>query len=233
MKEMQQLRRIAVKLETSGTAIPLAETRLYKGGFGFVVLQAYVPITQNRAQDTSPLCTAYRITTDAFGNRKQFNKDIYNLPYIGDKEIAGEKYMLFERLLPRAFAATVGELEIVFHYSEIADNTVVSRIAGSVYRTTVAEGGVSDGEIVAPPAGELAQLNDLISKFERLEYNVDALLQPPDCSEADRVGTPSVEIDETGKFKFGYLKGKDGANAIIQWGVNGASPMSTVKWKEV
>lgn len=37
MQEIRQLWRIAVKLGTSGTAIPIAETRLYKGGYGFVV----------------------------------------------------------------------------------------------------------------------------------------------------------------------------------------------------
>ena len=37
MKEIQQLRKIAVRLGVSGTAIPIAETRLYKGGDGFVV----------------------------------------------------------------------------------------------------------------------------------------------------------------------------------------------------
>ena len=76
MKEIQQLRKIAVKLGVSGTVIPLAQTRLYKGGYGFVVLQAYVPYTQNRSPTTSPLCRVFRTTLDRCGNRKQFNKDI-------------------------------------------------------------------------------------------------------------------------------------------------------------
>ena len=82
MKEIQQLRRIAVRLGVSGTAIPIAEARLYKGGYGFVVLQCYVPVTQNRSPTTSPLCTVFRSTVDKFGNRKQFNKDIYNMLYV-------------------------------------------------------------------------------------------------------------------------------------------------------
>lgn len=114
MKEIQQLRKIAVKLGVSGTAIPVAETRLYKGGYGFVVLQVYVPYTQNRSTTTSPLCTVFRTTLDKFGNRKQFNKDIYNLLYADDAEIQNEKYMLFETPLPKAFTDTVGELELVF-----------------------------------------------------------------------------------------------------------------------
>ena len=84
MKEIQQFRRIALKIGVSGTVIPISETRLYKGGYGFVVLQAYVPYTQNRSQDTSPLCTVFRTTLDKFGNRKQFNKDIYNMIYTED-----------------------------------------------------------------------------------------------------------------------------------------------------
>ena len=84
MKEIQQLRRIAVRLGVSGTAIPIAEARLYKGGYGFVVLQCYVPVTQNRSPTTSPLCTVFRSTVDKFGNRKQFNKDIYNMLYVDD-----------------------------------------------------------------------------------------------------------------------------------------------------
>ena len=119
MKEIQQLRRIAVKLGVSGTAIPIAETRLYKGGYGFVVLQCYVPNTQNRSPTTSPLCTVVRTTLDKFGNRKQFNKDIYNMLYTTDAEIENAKYMVFECPLPKAFTDTVGELEIVFTYSEL------------------------------------------------------------------------------------------------------------------
>ena len=38
MKEIHQLRRIAVKLGVSGTAIPIAETRLYKGAMHGVSL---------------------------------------------------------------------------------------------------------------------------------------------------------------------------------------------------
>lgn len=225
MKEIQQLRKLAVKLETSGSAIPLNETRLYKGGFGFVILQVYVPATQNRSSGTSPLCTVYRITTDAFGNRKQFNNDIYNLLYIDDVEIDCKKYMLFERPLPKAFTETVGDLEIVFNYSEIDGNVVVSRLASSVYRTIVAEGGVSNGETVDPLGAELARLNDLNVKLEYLEDSVDALLQQPDCDEADRVGTPHVELTDDGRLKFSELRGADALSlqAVIHTNIEPAN----------
>ena len=211
MKEIQQLRKIAVKLGVSGTVIPLAQTRLYKGGYGFVVLQAYVPYTQNRSPTTSPLCTVFRTTLDRFGNRKQFNKDIYSLLYTEDAEIENEKYMLFETPLPKAFTDTVGELELVFTYSEVdRDNKATTRLASGIYKTTVDDSGVSSGETVDPVGGELARLNDMTVKVEQLEDSVDALLQPPDNTDAGKVGTPSVGLTEDGRLKFNELKGEKG-----------------------
>lgn len=170
MKEIQQLRRIAVKLGVSGTAIPIAETRIYKGGYGFVGLQCFVPYTQNRSSDTSPLCTVFRTTIDKFGKRKQFNNDIYNMLYVGYVEMENAKYMVFECMLPKAFTDTVGELELVFTYSEVnAEDKAVSRLASGVYRTNVFDGDVSDGETVDPTGGELARLNDLTIKLDQLD----------------------------------------------------------------
>ena len=211
MKEIQQLRRIAVKLGVSGTAIPIAEARLYKGGYGFVVLQCYVPVTQNRSPTTSPLCTVFRTTLDKFGNRKQFNKDIYNMLYVDDAAIENAKYMVFECPLPKAFTDTVGELELVFTYSEVnGDDKAATRLASGIYKTNVGDGDVSDGATVDPVGGELARLNDMTVKVEQLEDSVDALLQPPDNSDADKVGTPSVSLTDDGRLKFSELKGEKG-----------------------
>lgn len=219
MKEIQQLRRIAVKLGVSGTAIPIAETRLYKGGYGFVVLQAYVPYTQNRSPTTSPLCTVFRTTLDKFGNRKQFNKDIYNLLYTDDAEIENAKYMVFETPLPKAFTDTVGDLELVFTYSEVnAENKAATRLASGIYKTTVGDSDVSSGDTVDPTGGELARLNDMTVKMEQLEDSVDALLQPPDNTDAGKVGTPKVELTEDGRFKFSELKGDKGETGEITVG---------------
>lgn len=219
MKEIQQLRRIAVKLGVSGTAIPLAETRLYKGGYGFVVLQAYVPYTQNRSPTTSPLCTVFRTTLDKFGNRKQFNNDIYNMLYVDDAEIENAKYMVFETPLPKAFTDTVGDLELVFAYSEVnTENEAATRLASGIYKTTVADSDVSTGDTVDPTGGELARLNDMTVKMEQLEDGVDALLQPPDNTDADKVGTPSVELTEDGRLKFSELKGDKGETGEITVG---------------
>ena len=219
MKEIQQLRKIAVKLGVSGTAIPIAETRLYKGGYGFVVLQAYVPYTQNRSPTTSPLCTVFRTTLDKFGNRKQFNNDIYNMLYVDDAEIENAKYMVFETPLPKAFTDTVGDLELVFTYSEVnAENKAATRLASGIYKTTVGDSDVSSGDTVDPTGGELARLNDMTVKMEQLEDSVDALLQPPDNTDADKVGTPSVELTEDGRLKFSELKGEKGDTGEITVG---------------
>lgn len=219
MKEIQQLRRIAVRLGVSGTVIPIAETRLYKGGYGFVVLQAYVPITQNRSPDTHPLCTVFRTTVDKFGNRKQFNKDIYNMLYEEDVEIENAKYMLFECPLPKAFTDIAGALELIFTYSEVNnDNKAATRLSSGVYCTNVDDSDVSDGDMVDPVGGELARLNEFTVKFEQLEDSVDALLQPPDCTDADEVGTPKVELTEDGRLKFSELKGEKGDTAEISVG---------------
>ncbi len=219
MKEIQQLRKIAVRLGVSGTAIPIAETRLYKGGYGFVVLQCYVPVTQNRSPTTSPLCTVFRSTVDKFGNRKQFNKDIYNMLYVDNAAIENAKYMVFECPLPSAFTETVGELELVFTYSEVnGDDKAATRLASGIYKTNVGDGDVSDGATVDPIGGELARLNDMTVKVEQLEDSVDALLQPPDNSDADKVGTPSVSLTDDGRLKFSELKGEKGNTGEIAVG---------------
>lgn len=169
MKEIQQLRRIAVKLGVSGTAIPIAETRLYKGGYGFVTLQCYVPVTQNRSPSTSPLCTVFRTTVDKFGNRKQFDNDVYNLLYVSDTEIENTKYMIFETPLPKAFTDIAGELELVFIYSEVNnENKAAVRLASGIYKTTVGDSDVSSGDTVDPTGGELARLNELTIKTENV-----------------------------------------------------------------
>ncbi len=219
MKEIQQLRKIAVRLGVSGTAIPIAETRLYKGGYGFVVLQCYVPVTQNRSPTTSPLCMVFRSTVDKFGNRKQFNKDIYNMLYVDNAAIENAKYMVFECPLPSAFTETVGELELVFTYSEVnGDDKAATRLASGIYKTNVGDGDVSDGATVDPIGGELARLNDMTVKVEQLEDSVDALLQPPDNSDADKVGTPSVSLTDDGRLKFSELKGEKGNTGEIAVG---------------
>lgn len=210
MAGIKQLRKIALALDVSGTAVPISNTKLYKGGFAFVALQTYVPVTQNRSPDSEPLCTVYRTVIDEEGNRKQFNNDIYNLMYIETVNLNGSDYLVFERPLPKAFTDTVGELELVFNYSEIQDGKVIARLATNIYNTYVQAGGVAEGETIDPTGGELARLNDLTIKMEQLENSVEELLSPPDVSEANLVGVPNVEITPEGNLKFSYLKGEPG-----------------------
>ncbi len=226
MKEIQQLRRIAVKLGVSGTVTPLVETRLYRGGYGFVTLQAYVPYTQNRcsSDNTDPLCEVYRITVDKFGNRKQFNNVRYNMLLVGDAEIDNAKYMVFECPLPKVFTDTAGDLEMAFAYSEVRkiennpDCRAVTMLCSGVYSTTVDDSVVPDGEIVPAIGGEWSEINGLPGRVELLEDSVDALLQPPDCSDVNKVGEPVVTIIEDGRFKFSNLKGGKGDTGELSVG---------------
>lgn len=210
MARVKQLRKIALALDISGTAVPITNTKLYKGGFAFVELQTYVPVTQNRSPDSEPLCTVYRTVVDEGGNRKQFNNDIYNLMYIETVKLNGADYLMFECPLPKAFTDTAGELELVFNYSEIQGGKVIARLASNIYNTYVQAGGAAEGETIDPTGGELARLNDLTIKMEQLENSVDELVAPPDVSEANLVGIPNVEITPEGNLKFSYLKGEPG-----------------------
>lgn len=79
----------------------------------------------------------------------------------------------------------------------------------------------------------------------RIQQRVDALTQPPDCSEAGNVGTPSVTVKADGRFKFSNLKGepgrdgrdgkdgKDGISGTTQWGDDAPSPISTLQLKDI
>ncbi len=158
-------------------------------------------------------------TVDKFGERKQFNKDIYNLLYVDDAEIENAEYMVFECPLPRAFTETVGDMEMVFTYSEInSENKAATRLASGIYKTNVGDSDVSDGATVDPVGGELARLNDITVKVEQLEDSIDALLQPPDNSDADKVGKPNVSLTESGRLKFDELKGEKGDTGEISVG---------------
>lgn len=73
----------------------------------------------------------------------------------------------------------------------------------------------------------------------RIQQRVNALSQSPDCTEAANVGIPEVTIKEDGRFKFKNLKGepgkdgKDGENAVVVWGHNAPSPLSTLYWRKI
>jgi len=153
-ERIQLLRRLSVKLEVSGTATVINNTKLYQGGFGFVLLQAFVPVTQNAIG--SPLLTVYRSVIDNTGQRVQYGSDVYTLVFAGYAEIDGSRYMVFETPMPRAFTTVVGELEMVFNYIETeqvddgdgGSKTVIRyRMTTNIYSTTVEAGGVAETDI--------------------------------------------------------------------------------------
>ena len=110
MDRIQSLRKLALKLEVSGTAVAVSNTRLYKGCYNFVGLQAYVPVTQHRNADTLPLCTVHAVIIDNAGIRRQAGAKYYNMKYVETVKLGGYDYLLFERLLPKPFTDTAGDL---------------------------------------------------------------------------------------------------------------------------
>jgi hypothetical protein len=177
----QALRKLAVKLETSGTATLIENTKLYKGCYAFVWLQALVPATQNRTNGTAPLCTVHGVVTDTFGNRRQLGESHYNMIYAGHTKLGGFDYLVFERLMPKPLTDTVGDLDLVFNCSEITGygdgySELSSRLSSSVLHTAVEEGGEADGQIVvAVNSQEAAQINQNTINVELLKDGLSEL----------------------------------------------------------
>lgn len=204
------LRKLEVKLDVSGTATLVGNTKLYKDSFGFVLLQVYVPVTQ--CAEGTPLCTVHRIITDERGNRKVFNQKKFNLLYVDKTQIEGKEYFLFESPLPKQFTDTVGELDLVFNYTEVnAEGNITARLASNLYHTNVDYGGMEGGDVeLSLKSQEAAQINANTIAIESLIDSVDDLLKPPDNNEANNVGIAHVELTDEGQLKFIELKGEKG-----------------------
>jgi hypothetical protein len=171
---IQNLRKIALVLDVSGTATALKNTKLYQGSFGFVGLQVYVPITPNRSPDSMPLCTVHRVTIDSEGVRTQYDNEVYNLLYVDTAILNGNEYLLFERPLPKTFTDIEGDLEIVINYSEIKDEAIISRLATNIYKTTVYAGGTADTDLdLGLSEQEAAQINANTIAIEEIKEDVE------------------------------------------------------------
>ena len=180
---IQNLRKIALVLDVSGTAIALKNTRLYQGSFGFVGLQVYVPITPNRSADSMPLCTVHRITIDGEGVRTQYDNEVYNLLYVDTAILNGNEYLLFERPLPKTFTDIEGDLEIVINYSEIKDDVITSRLATNIYKTTVYAGGTADTDLdLGLSEQEAAQINANTIAIEQINETIAEAVEAADIA---------------------------------------------------
>lgn len=225
MKKVQALRKLALMLEPNGTVKVVSSTKLYVGGFGFIGLAVYVPVTQHREGGTNPLLTVHTSAIDPFG--KFGSKGKYALPYIGEYEIDGARYMLFERPMPKAFLEKEVELKLIVNYCEVdEENNIVARLTSDAITLKVEAGGIADGESEVVEAKDVddlkASINGVIATIAQLDNDVDNLLQQPDCTDADNVASEEnplkVEISETGKLKFSNIKGKKGDAATIKVG---------------
>lgn len=202
MKQIQQLRCIALKLGVSGTALPISETRLYKGSYGFVKLQVYVPKTQNTE---APVCTAFCTTTDELG-REKISSHNYNLIYVEECELDGMSYLLFESMLPKEFTQTVTSpngLKITFNYYDTAvtvdaqgnaildDNGVPKRhttdlLVSSTYTTTVYPGGWNNEDIqLGVNSAEAGQIAENMRNIAEIQDQMDDIKEIADGTHAD------------------------------------------------
>ena len=183
------LRNIVLKLNVSGTAEVLDEQRLYKDSYGFIKLQVYAPKTQNTE---APVCTAFRTTTDGLGREIICSKN-YPLLYVGEFELDGKDYLLFESYLPKEFTETVTQpngLNITINYYDSAvltdergiaileESGVPKRyatdlLASSRYTTTVYPGGWNnEGVELDVNAGAAAQIAENMRDIDELQSDV-------------------------------------------------------------
>lgn len=194
-KRQHALRNIALKLNVSGTAEILEEQRLYKGSYGFVKLQVYVPRTQNTE---GPLLTAFCTTVDELG-REVISSKNYNLLYVDEYEIDGFVYLLFESLLPREFTEKATQpdgLKITFNYCDsvpiydddggeplLDTNGIPQRMATDVlissrYVTTVYPGGWNpEGVKLDINSSEAAVINEHTGNIAELQADMLKLNQ--------------------------------------------------------
>lgn len=187
------LRNIALKLNVSGTAEILDEQRLYKGSYGFVKLQVYVPKTQNTE---APIMSAFCTTVDELGREVVSTKN-YRLWYVDEYELDGAVYLLFERHLPKEFTEKVTQengLKITFNYCDSApiydtegnallySNGVAKRHATDVlissrYETTVHPGGWNDDSMELDiNNAEAAQIAENMRNIAELQADVYGFL---------------------------------------------------------
>ncbi len=208
MSKVQSLRSLTVKLNSYGAAEQISRPfKLYQGSYGFVNLQCLVPITQNTTQ--ASVCYVYRVYLNDKGDEvAQAN---YNMVYVGKTELEGYEYSLFECPMPKEFTSVIGSLKLVFNYCDVENDKIVSILTTGIYETEVFKGGFNNAPLEMDlTSQESAQITKNTRDIEQLKQDMEDFLQPPDCTEADNVGTPNVELTISGNLKFSNLKGETG-----------------------
>lgn len=232
MGNIQTLRKLAVKLETNGTAIAIENTKLYQGCYAYIWLKAYVPVTQNRSSDTLPICTVHGVIEDVFGNRRRLGARRYNMVYVETVTINGFDYLLYERKMPKPLTDEVGDLDMVFNYSEItSDGKLSSRLASSVFHTKVEEGGESDDEIeIDLQSQEVAQINKNTFDIAAIQSDINDI-ENAEAELFDRVNEAEKDIN-TLKGGVEYLQNtkldkteKGAPSGIAPLGEDGVIPI--------
>lgn len=229
----QSLRVLALKLNVSGTAEVLDDTKLYQHGYGFVKLQVYAPKTPNTE---APLCTVFKTTVDELG-REKVDKQKHNLVYVGEFVLGGEVYLLFENYMPKPFTETVGDLKITVNYYDTAPtlddggnmlydiNGVPRRHATALlisnqYVTKVEKGGYNADDIeLKINSAEAAQINENTLRIISLEYDVRGMQNYIDTAVGEIREQYELVVEEGGKLDAAIAT----ANTVVETASNYAS----------
>jgi len=193
---IQNLRFLSLRLEVSGTAAVVNNTKLYQGGFGFVQLQVFVPVTpQARGR---PLLTVFRTTIDQTGMRRSYARSRLNMRYVEDVTLDGIQFMLFERPLPASFTDTVGDLELTFNYTEFdEDNRITASMVTNLFRTHVSEGGFIEEDVNLGQENELlaTQVNANTVAIDMLWGELESLDAKIDSLDLDEIFAMLAELE--------------------------------------
>lgn len=211
------LRTLALKLSTSGTAEVLDEQKLYKNSYGFIKLQAYIPLTQNTS---APVCSVFCTTKDEFGV-ENISTNNYNMLYVGEFELASRVYLLFECYLPKEFTAITtppSGLKLTINYYDTAPTLdengdpvigengnpmrhTTNLLVSSQYTTTVYPGGWNNQDIeLSINSSEAAQISQNMRDIAELIVDVTGLRNYIDDFDAafnNAINAVNERVDET------------------------------------
>lgn len=230
------LRTLALKLNVSGTAEVVNETKLYKNSYGFQKLQAYIPLTQNT---NAPVCSVFCTTTDEFGVEKVSTNN-YNMVYVGEVAVKGQSYLLFECYMPREFTAVAtppNGLKITINYYDTAPTLdsngdpvigengnpmrhTTDLLVSSQYRTTVYLGGWNNEDIeLGINSSESAQINQNTRDIAELIVDVTGLrnyMYDFDHNYTEALGEIHQRIDELENTTDQRMNEAEGAISDLQ-----------------
>ena len=128
-EKVTRMRKLALIMAPNGTITPIESPgKVYKGSFGFLSLQLYVPLMPIvESEDVLAKCAVSANVVDEFGKVYAYKDTEYNMMYAGPTTVEGNPYHIYERAMPSAFTKIEGDITLVFSYSLINDECKSSR----------------------------------------------------------------------------------------------------------